>query len=377
MAPDPYGLARRPEPASPDEDDYESFRATFAGSERGRWFLAEFARRNRHPDTAVLLAALERIETLVTARSPASESERMRADLRVLLDTLRLARPDIDGTTNAGMKMSKLGALLSLLERRIESIAEPSRELPPPDTEMLGTTAMPESAAAENGRPALSVVPIPDEPQLPLPSPANDQPPTMVLVNKTVAPRAGIMPSVSVFEIDPEIFAAPPPVQIEPPAAPAADVRVQPSRSFAPPKTTPTERAVIEQQLFDWTVPLDLPDVGFTSAEPQRAQVAEAAPEPPVPAEAPFMLDAGIVASIQSSLAKLFATSGEAQPSEPAAHAEPAPVAKTAALPERASGMTPSAPAVSQAPVYERSAAADPLAPVRAMTDEERLALFT
>ena len=32
---------------------------------RGRWFLAEYARRNRHADTTMLLKALDRIDALV------------------------------------------------------------------------------------------------------------------------------------------------------------------------------------------------------------------------------------------------------------------------------------------------------------------------
>lgn len=53
-----------PPPAIPDED-YEAIEAAVMETARGRWFLAEFARRNRSADTAVLLAAIERLEKLI------------------------------------------------------------------------------------------------------------------------------------------------------------------------------------------------------------------------------------------------------------------------------------------------------------------------
>jgi len=39
---------------------------------RGRWFLAEYARRHRHADTEMLLGALERLENVVRGESAAS-----------------------------------------------------------------------------------------------------------------------------------------------------------------------------------------------------------------------------------------------------------------------------------------------------------------
>ena len=50
----------------PDED-YEAIEAAVMDTARGRWFLAEFARRNRTADTSVLLAAIERLEGMLAA----------------------------------------------------------------------------------------------------------------------------------------------------------------------------------------------------------------------------------------------------------------------------------------------------------------------
>jgi hypothetical protein len=45
--------------------DYDAIAAAVMETGRGRWFLAEFARRNRHADTQVLLDAIQRVERAV------------------------------------------------------------------------------------------------------------------------------------------------------------------------------------------------------------------------------------------------------------------------------------------------------------------------
>lgn len=46
----------------PGESDYDAIREAFMETARGRWFLNEYARRNRNTDTAMVLAAVSRIE---------------------------------------------------------------------------------------------------------------------------------------------------------------------------------------------------------------------------------------------------------------------------------------------------------------------------
>ncbi|MGB7035225.1 MAG: hypothetical protein WBD71_06840 [Xanthobacteraceae bacterium] len=49
----------------PQEMEYDAVYAAVSATERGRWFLTEFASRNRHADTGPLIAALARIEAAV------------------------------------------------------------------------------------------------------------------------------------------------------------------------------------------------------------------------------------------------------------------------------------------------------------------------
>ena len=59
----------------PSEEDYEAIREAFMETSRGRWFLGEYARRNRNADTRMVLDAVARIEeSLAAQRQPVPES---------------------------------------------------------------------------------------------------------------------------------------------------------------------------------------------------------------------------------------------------------------------------------------------------------------
>jgi hypothetical protein len=61
--------------AQPREEDYEAIREAFMETSRGRWFLGEYAKRNRNADTRMVLDAVARIEETLAAQKPASDSE--------------------------------------------------------------------------------------------------------------------------------------------------------------------------------------------------------------------------------------------------------------------------------------------------------------
>ena len=158
------------------EDDYASFCGALESSARGRAFLAEYAKRNRSADTEMLLAALKRLEAMV--RADRSALEKLRNELRMLLIAIRLAQPDIESASPQA-KAGKLASLLDMLERRIETIAEAR----PDDIKP------PEAPVAEIVRAPLAVVPPPEEPELPIPSPANDQMQPIALVRNAAMPE--------------------------------------------------------------------------------------------------------------------------------------------------------------------------------------------
>src|ERR1700761_8095356 len=57
--------------AQPSEADYDAIQEAFMETSRGRWFLGEYAKRNRNTDTRMVLDAVARIEeTLAASKKP-------------------------------------------------------------------------------------------------------------------------------------------------------------------------------------------------------------------------------------------------------------------------------------------------------------------
>jgi hypothetical protein len=58
--------------APPSAADFDAIREAFMETSRGRWFLTEYAKRNRNADTAMVLDAVARIEQTVAAQQAAT-----------------------------------------------------------------------------------------------------------------------------------------------------------------------------------------------------------------------------------------------------------------------------------------------------------------
>src|SRR6266576_6490689 len=76
MADEAFALSPISARASPpSEEDFVAIREAFMETSRGRWFLGEYARRNRNADTRMVLDAVARIEeSLAAQRQPVPES---------------------------------------------------------------------------------------------------------------------------------------------------------------------------------------------------------------------------------------------------------------------------------------------------------------
>jgi hypothetical protein len=75
--------------------DYDAIEAAVMETARGRWFLTEYARRNRHSDTTTLLRALDRIEQAMTRDRPGHDTTRLRRELLDMSDVIARARRDV------------------------------------------------------------------------------------------------------------------------------------------------------------------------------------------------------------------------------------------------------------------------------------------
>ena len=75
-------------------EQYEALESAVMESARGRWFLAEYARRNRAADTMMLLDALRKLETVAAA------TPRPSPDVEDLASTIKEARAEIASIHN-------------------------------------------------------------------------------------------------------------------------------------------------------------------------------------------------------------------------------------------------------------------------------------
>jgi hypothetical protein len=66
MSDESHALSRvSPSPPAEDDINYDAIHAAVMETARGRWFLQEYAKRNRNADTGLVLAAIERMEALI------------------------------------------------------------------------------------------------------------------------------------------------------------------------------------------------------------------------------------------------------------------------------------------------------------------------
>src|SRR3712207_4045327 len=75
--------------------EYESIEAAVMETARGRWFLAEFAQRNRTADTTMLLDAIGRLEQAVTGERAVQTMDRVRFDLMEMAKAIARTKSEI------------------------------------------------------------------------------------------------------------------------------------------------------------------------------------------------------------------------------------------------------------------------------------------
>lgn len=106
--------------AEPNEQDYDAIREAFMETARGRWFLGEYAKRNRNADTAMVLDAVAKIEeTLAAQRQPVVEDR-----LPEALVAIRRAIEDAESAAAKAFDPAALEASLAPIPRGVRIIKE-------------------------------------------------------------------------------------------------------------------------------------------------------------------------------------------------------------------------------------------------------------
>jgi hypothetical protein len=81
-------------PAPLRQDDYEAIEAAVMETEKGRWFLAEYARRHRAADTETVLQAISGLERLLQ-RERRPDVDRIRLDVGEMKDAIDRTKSEI------------------------------------------------------------------------------------------------------------------------------------------------------------------------------------------------------------------------------------------------------------------------------------------
>jgi chemotaxis regulatin CheY-phosphate phosphatase CheZ len=118
-----------PAPAPFTDADYELIAEAVLETARGRWFLGEYARRNRQADTKLVLEAIEKLERSLAPRPEAPEADRMRIDLVEMLNAINRTKSEIaaihpgdDGGNHFDQASTELDAIVDTTEKATSDI---------------------------------------------------------------------------------------------------------------------------------------------------------------------------------------------------------------------------------------------------------------
>ncbi len=425
-------------PSLPSEADYDAIREAFMETSRGRWFLSEYAKRNRNADTRMVLDAVERIEQSIAAQKQSSQGglmealgpissligETRNAVAKALPDPLEVLAPAREGarvTREVAVALRDCGAdvrICDLLDAQVEAIESGHRQMVMSSARDVVLAAFDRllqdviDLASADGQPGADAAPSTTAATPRAEPPSPPAPPAAPEAAVAVQPVAD---EIVAEEIADEIAAV---VEHVPEPQPAAEAEAAAAAVIAatPAIDLDNEPEADDDSLFD-----------EPEASPQPA--AQLAPEPPQDDEPPAPTLEQIIAdeavsdaafahdiAVLDLVAQEMAAPDDddlsdlefADP-EPAEHAEPvaqadgvpaeavavsAPVQAIAAEPaatanaSRASAQAPqqmqaAAPAsvgaavLAQGVVRKPVLSSDPFAALRRMTQAEKLAFFS
>jgi hypothetical protein len=362
MADDAFALSPISARATqPREEDYDAISDAFMETSRGRWFLGEYARRNRNADTRMVLDAVARIEeNLAAQRQPAPESGMAQA-----LAAIKSAVDEAQASASAQLDGLALQAALAPIRKgarvireiawRLREIGADGRICDLIDSQVSTIETGCEQLASTDPRPAIGAA--------------------FDLIEARIAEfgDGDTAPASSAAQASP----SPSPVASDEAMAPAATSEAAKTSDIAVEDAVMEDEAILEMIALEMAAP-DVSDADDYSADDyssgaiDEVHVAEsgdieeiqAAAEPP-PAE-PEIIAPRPEPIAAPALPPIIRTTLEAslQPSQRPSQPSPQPSLGSALI---ANGIV-------RRPT---ASAADPLAPIRRMTQAEKIAFFS
>ena len=116
-------------PVQLTETDYEAIEAAVMETVRGRWFLTEYARRNRTADTRMLLGAIDRIEALIRVQKAPEAPDRLRGDLVEMSRAIARTKTEIAAIKPDAADHGKFGEASEELDSIVQSTEAATSEI--------------------------------------------------------------------------------------------------------------------------------------------------------------------------------------------------------------------------------------------------------
>jgi hypothetical protein len=408
----------------PDEADYDAVHAALMATDRGRRFLTEFANRNRHADTTAIVNAIARIEaTLRGDGPPRADAAGDLMEIAAAIDRIGAAlaagtppAPDISAAIERLLDIAFMlherpveATLCDGLDAAVREIAEATMRS---ESTVLGSREAAELVRALAGR-------VREMMALSNASRGGSQPAgenvdaasgagffelatnDSETFAQAVAELAASLPTFADAPSQPvEAAPAPEPESGEGVPAPAAEIVPSdnvllpadetqqtatetgtPDSDTAPPQLASTDMSLSEavlNQAFsdDYFSNVNLPDGAPVSEEAASAQIMSE--EPPSEAVAPVQnISTEPVPGPQEDPADLFEPPGVPLESAATSVEAAAPVTADAPVPAEPPAEPPRAVPPPPTRAIPRPPGSDPLAAVRDLSEEERIALFS
>jgi hypothetical protein len=376
-------------PVQPSEEDYAAISEAFMETSRGRWFLAEFAKRNRNADTRLVLDAVARLEESFAAQKQAAavvEDNRLQEALAAIRGAVEAAQASaseaLDGLA-LGQKLAPVrkgarvireiswrlreigndGRICDLIDSQLSAIEAGAAQITSDEAKAALTAAfasiadcLAQFAEAEVAAPAAAEAAVALWPEPQAVAETMDAAPVQETIEADVVPA---VPETA----GPEIAFVEPAPQTAEPEAPIAE----------PEATGITDQAAADAH--DEAV-LDLIAMEMGAPDPSEIDddVMMIAEEMRHKAQAPVEPEMTVAQAPEPVAAVVAAPPAEHAPQLAPEPPPPAPELQPVQAMEVSLGSTIIASGIVKKP---RAAANDPLAPIRRMSQAEKIALFS
>ena len=403
----------------PREEDYAAIAEAFMETSRGRWFLTEYAKRNRNADTRMVLDAVARIEQSLTAQreedlqrqeslhreeglsaqqaaeavaAAAAAQERLTEALAAIRSSVEAAEESaVEALDSLALEqrlapVRKGARVLREIAWRLREIGNDGRICDLIDSQVTVIEKGTDQFSSEEARVALraafaalqgrlvefgdddrSLAPA-AETEAAAPSPATPEMAAAAEIVETfLAQKAAEAPSASPAKSAEAALAAAEAVLTQPETPPAAEeaavqeiVVQEAAVQSAAQEADAQDEAVLDMIAMEMGAPDPISDDEIAEAVAEQVRLAEPAPiVPAIVVEAPEPVAAPAPPPVQQMVQP---------PPPPAAAPAPAPAV------EMSLGSSLIASGMLRKPV---TAANDPLAPIRRMSQAEKIAFFS